>query len=163
MARWHGELHDRDRRGVRRQDGVGVVDRLVQPLEGLDLERVELGNGIHHKLPIGQDLWVPGHGDLLERGSDLLPGLLPPADGVAERGGRPVEVDVHGPFVGFQDRDLEPGPGGHLGDAGPHRPEAECTDLSDLGGNPRRYVRRPNRKLAMSVAGGNASVTPAAK
>ena len=75
-ARLGGELHDRDRRGVRSQDRVGVAQRRVQLPKHLELGRLVLDHRLDHQLTVGQIGKPRAELEPLQRRGELVRGEL---------------------------------------------------------------------------------------
>ena len=64
----HGQLHDRDRRRVRRQDRLVVDHDLAEVAEHLELLVLELAHRLHHELAVGELADVGDEADPRQRG-----------------------------------------------------------------------------------------------
>jgi hypothetical protein len=141
------ELDDWDRRGVRREQGVRVLDVGVELGEDVDLERLVLGDRLDDERAVGEAFQAVAEPDRAERA--LGPG---PVEGAAPHG--PVDRAGHrraGPFhprpVLLDEHHVEATARADLGDSRPHQPAAQDTDfLGGLALGRRPGPRRPERR-----------------
>ena len=126
-----GDLGDRQRRGVGRQDRLGRDD-VVELAEHrlLDLDRLD--DRLDHEVGVGEVLHARGEGDPAQQLGLGLLGELAARDG-AVGGVLEVLAAAGQRLLGDLDTgDLEAVAGEHLGDAGAHRAEADDADLLEL-------------------------------
>ena len=130
-ARRRGDLGDRQRRGVRREDGVGGDDQ-VEPAEDLLLEVELLGHGLDDELAVRERGEVRGVGDVPVQG--VMGGLVDLAavecapGRLREEGPSPLDG-----LVGDVHRDdVDPVAREHLHDAGTHGAQSDDADLGEL-------------------------------
>ena len=119
-----GELGDRQRRGVRGEQRVGVHD-VLHLAEHAGLERRVLEDRLDHGVAAGQVGRVGGRGDPGEDLGLLLRGHLPAADRLVEER-RGVRLALLGGLeADVLEHDVDAGAGRGVGDAGAHHPGAE--------------------------------------
>ncbi len=140
-----GDLGDRQRRRVRREDGVGRDDR-VDLAEQLLLEVEVLRHGLDDELAGGEVTEVAREGDPGVERVVLLLGHLAagqrPTGAAAENG---LAV-LDGGGVDLDRDDVDPVAGEHLHDPRTHRPEPDHTNRGEVT----RHARDPVRGLQAS-------------
>ncbi len=140
-----GDLVDRNRRRVRREDRVRPRDP-VELGKGLPLRPELLDDRLDHEIAVGEILELGREGQSRERGVPLLGGHLPLLDRAAEvvldrPAGALAQLVAHL----AADR-LVPGLGRNLRDSGAHRAEPDDSNLANLhGGNPTQGRKSPPR------------------
>lgn len=143
------EFHDRDRRRVRREDRVLVLDDAPEPLEHPELDVPVLDDGLDDDVPVCEHVEVLAAAQPPHRGGGLLGAELLAPDRAVQGLLHSEAGRLRGGRVGFDERDVEPGARAHLADAGAH--DAASNDPHPLQ-RARRSVDRAHRKAWIPVS-----------
>lgn len=129
----HAEPHDGDGRGVGRQDGLLVLDDLVEGGEDVGLGLGVLDDGLDDEVAVGEVVEAAGEDRPGQRvlGRDAV--QFAALDGAFEGDGHPLAGGPGRGRVGFADDGVEACAGAHLGDARAHLAAADDTDPPDRG------------------------------
>ncbi len=129
------QLHDRDRRRVRGQDGVAADDHLVERAKDRGFHLLVLGHRLDHQLTVLERVEVGG---VVQASRGLGTGgrveLLPPHS-LCQRGVNAVATGLRGGLVALDDHDVETPPGAHFGDPRAHEPATDNTNPFDFHGH----------------------------
>jgi hypothetical protein len=127
-----GQVRDRDRRGVRRQQRAGL-HRRVERLEHAALHREVLDDRLDDEVRVGEVAQVarPCHTALQGAGVGGLE--LAAGHGAFHRGGDALARALQRRGLGLVDVHGDAGAGDRLGDARAHEPAAHDPDLANLG------------------------------
>jgi hypothetical protein len=125
-VRHHSELHHGDRRRVRRQDGVGPLDDLVELTEDVGLQRLVLDDRLDDEVAVGEVAQLGGVRQVLRDrvvlGLADLVRLQRPVDGVLDLRLAPLD----GAGIDFAHDRRHARLGAHFGDSRSH--EAATND-----------------------------------
>jgi hypothetical protein len=127
-----GDLHDRDRGRVGRQDRVWPFDHPIKFGEQRGLDSRVLRGGLDGQVTVAEITRVGGDRDALDQRVALRAGVLTALKSPRQRGLDPSPPGLGRRVIDLTDDDVKAGPATDLDDAEPHQAAADDADSRDV-------------------------------